>query len=129
MLNLPRRHFLPWDRPLLAQAVTFLADGWRGPAPLDFSRRLVIVPTRQSGRRLREALAEHAAKHQAAVFPPRVLTPEALVATFEPAGRATRLEALLAWVDVFRSVELDDFREVFPVDPPTRNFSWALRLA
>lgn len=125
----PRRHFFPWDRPLLPQAVAFLAQDWTGPAPLDLSRTLVLVPTRQSGRRLREALAGLAAEREAAVFPPRVLTPEALVAAFEPAQRASRLEALLAWVEVLRSVALDGFRDVFPLDPPTRSFGWALQLA
>ena len=51
------RHFLSWERPLLSQAVAHLASGWDGKGPLDLSRLLVIVPTRQSGRRLREALA------------------------------------------------------------------------
>ena len=75
-----RRHFLAWDRPLLPQAVEFLAGGWQGGGPLDLGELLVVVPTQQSGRRLREALAAHAAKHGAAVFPPRVMLPESLVA-------------------------------------------------
>src|SRR5690349_4825275 len=74
-----RRHFLSWERPLLPQAVAFLAADWDGAGPLDLAHWLVIVPTRQSGRRLREALAEHAAAREQAVFPPRVITPEALV--------------------------------------------------
>ena len=53
-----RRHFLPWDRPLPAQAAEHLASGWGGSGPIDVSRLLVVVPTRQSGRRLREALSE-----------------------------------------------------------------------
>jgi len=69
------RHFLPWDRPLLPQAVAWLARDWSGTGPLDLARWLVVVPTRQAGRRLREALAEHAAEAGQAVFPPRVVTP------------------------------------------------------
>ena len=30
---------------------------------------------------------------------------------------------------MFRSVDLEEFRAVFPVDPPARNFAWAQRLA
>ncbi|MDI1247428.1 MAG: hypothetical protein PSV13_00970, partial [Lacunisphaera sp.] len=63
-----RRHFLPWDRPLPAQAAAWLAQGWAGDGPLDLGGVLVIVPTRQSGRRLREALAEHAAGRGSAVL-------------------------------------------------------------
>ncbi|MDI1320450.1 MAG: hypothetical protein PSW75_09715, partial [bacterium] len=63
-----RRIFLPWDRPLPAQAAAWLARDWAGPGPLDLGGWLVIVPTRQSGRRLREALAEHAATRGSAVL-------------------------------------------------------------
>lgn len=125
-----RCHFLPWDRPLLPQAVTFLAGDWAGGGPLDLSGLLVVVPTRQAGRRLREALAVHAASHWQAVFAPRVVQPEALIA---PAGgtqeTASSLEATLAWTQVLLAVDLDEFRDVFPLDPPARHFAWALRLA
>ena len=124
-----RRHFLPWQQRLLPQAVTFLTQGWPGDRPLDLAQVLVVVPTRQAGRRLREALAERAAAHGQAVFAPRVLTPEALIATEPTGGTASRLESLLAWAEVFRALELDDFRAVLPIDPPGRNFAWAWRLA
>ncbi len=114
---------------MLAQAVTFLAGDWNGGGPLDLSAVMVVVPTRQSGRRLREAIAAHAAAQGQAAFPPRVVSPDRLIALDATAGIASRLESLLAWAAVFRSVDLADFRRVFPVDPPARNFSWALRLA
>ncbi|MSU23232.1 MAG: PD-(D/E)XK nuclease family protein [Opitutus sp.] len=124
-----RRHFLPWDRPLLPQAVAWLAGPWAGGGPLNLSDTLVVVSTRQAGRRLREALAVHAATQRQAVFPPRVLTPESLLTVEADEGPATRLESLLAWTEIFRGLELENFRDVFPVDPPARNFAWALRLA
>lgn len=124
-----RRHFLPWDRPLPAQAAGHLAAGWGGSGPLDVSRLLVVVPTRQSGRRLREALSELAAARGQAVFPPRIVTPEQLVVEDPAAGVASRAESALAWVDVLRGIDPADFREVFPADPPARGFARALRLA
>ena len=123
-------HLLPWDRPLLPQVVDLLASGWTGHGPLDLADRLVIVPTRQSGRRLREALAAHAAARDQAVFPPRVVLPETLATIGSPgAGGASRLASQLAWIEVLRRVPLEEFRAVFPVDPPARDFSWARRLA
>lgn len=125
-----RRHFLPWDRPLLPQAAAWLAREWTGPGPLDLSTVLAIVPTRQSGRRLREALAEHAAARGAAVFPPRVHTPDTLLAAGAAApGVASRLEARLAWAAVARAIDLAEWPEVFPHPPPRRDFPWAWRLA
>jgi ATP-dependent helicase/nuclease subunit B len=124
-----RRHFLAWDRPLLPQAAAWLAGDWDGRGPLDLLRTWAIVPTRQAGRRLREALAEFAAARGQAVFPPRVQTPEALFLNEIAADVATPLQATLAWAHVLAAVDLDEVRAVFPVDPPARNFSWALRLA
>lgn len=112
-----------------AQAAAWLAREWGGKGPLDLSGVLVIVPTRQSGRRLREALAEHAAARGSAVLAPRVVLPEDLLEAPVGVTVATRLEALLAWAEVLRAVDLEDYRAVFPVDPPVRNFSWAARLA
>ena len=115
-----------------AQAAAWLAREWTGPGPLALGEVLVVVPTRQSGRRLREALAELAATRGSAVLAPRVVLPEDLL---EPAPGvrdrrvASRLEAQLAWVRVLREVDLDGFRAVFPLDPPARNFAWASRLA
>jgi ATP-dependent helicase/nuclease subunit B len=124
-----RRHFLRWDRPLLPQAVGFLADGWRGDAPLDLSSLLVVVPTRQAGRRLREAIAAFASEKGQAAFPPRVVSPEGIAALGLGPEVASRIESLLTWADVVRGVDLDQYRSVFPVDPPARNFNWALRVA
>lgn len=125
-----RRRFLTWHSPLLAPAVAWLAGDWAGEGPLDLSRLLVIVPTRQAGRRLRAGLAEHGARRGQAVFPPRVGPPEALLGTGADAGTiATPLQSALAWTAVLRTLALEEFRAVFPVDPPARSFRWALQLA
>ncbi len=124
-----RRHFLPWNRPLPAQAAAWLARGWTGPGPLDLGGVLVIVPTRQSGRRLREALAEHAAARGSGVFAPRVGLPEDLLIPPDGGAVASPMETRLAWTAVLLETDLEEFRAVFPVDPPVRNFAWASRLA
>ena len=54
----------------------------------------MVVPTRQSGRRLREALAAHAASKGAAVFSPRVIELKSLWAlTPSETDVASRLES------------------------------------
>ena len=115
----------------MSAVVAWLVGDWSGATALDFSDQLVVVPTRQSGRRLREALASHAAAFNQAVFPPRVVMPEQLVATSAPLGTtvASRSELLLAWTEVLRAADLASLREVFPIDPPSRSFGWASRLA
>lgn len=125
----PRRHFLPWDRPLLPQAAAWLAGDWAGDGPLDLSRVLIVVPTRQSGRRLREALAAHAAERGQAVFAPRVVTPETLVADLAGPDTASRPESLLAWAEVLRSAVASGAREVFPSGVPATDEAGALGVA
>lgn len=122
-----RRHFLPWDQPLLPQVVKFLSGDWPGTGPLDLSSLRVVVPTRQAGRRLREALAAHAGAAGQAVFPPQVLTPEAVIASAP--GSASRLESLLAWARTLQGADFAACRDVFPTDPPAPSLSWGLRVA
>ncbi len=128
-----RRHWLGWDGMLLPRAVEFLAGDWAGVGPLDLSRLLVVVPTRQAGRRLREALAGHAAGRGQAVFPPDVRLPDGLLtpapAPADGAMAASRLESLLAWSEVLRALDFSGCRTVFPVDPPARTLGWSLALA
>ncbi len=111
------------------QAAEWLARDWTGQGPLDLSGVLVVVPTRQSGRRLRELLAEHAHARGSAVLAPRVSLPEDLLTP--PAGMAVAspLLAQLAWAEVLTVADLAEFRAVFPIDPPARDFAWATRLA
>lgn len=91
---------------------------------------MVVVPTRQSGRRLREALAVAAEVHDQAVFAPQVIVPEVLpglVATLP--SEATRDQQLVAWIRVLLQSSPTEYRAVFPVDPPRRDEAWARRLA
>lgn len=126
----PRLHVLAWDQPLPAAAASWLARAWSGVGPLDLSDALVVVPTRQSGRRLREVLAAHAAARDQAVFPPRVLPSEGLLAEAARAPDvATWHDALLAWIEILRATRAGEFSELFPVEPPQRSFAWAARLA
>lgn len=112
------------------QAAEWLARDWRaGTGPLDLSGTLVVVPTRQSGRRLRELLAEHAHAGGSAVLAPRVILPEDLLAPAPDAAVASPLFAQLAWAETLHRADLAEFRAVFPLDPPARDFAWATRLA
>lgn len=125
------RHFLGWDRPLVRAVVEHLAASWSGDGALDLSHWLVIVPTRNASRRLREALAAHAAERGAAVLPPRVVTPDFLtspehVPELNPAGA---LESRLLWAAELLRLNLDEFRALFPIDPVERDFTWALQTA
>mgnify|MGYP001347540170 CR=1 FL=1 len=110
--------------------VSYLASDWNGRDSLDLSDRLVVVATRQAGRRLREALARHAATSEAAVLPPLVMTPNDL---FSPSrlrkggeSACSPLGARLFWAALLLRLPLASVRRVFPVDPVAQSLSWAL---
>ncbi len=133
---LRKKTFLDWSRPLIDVAVDHFTAGWNPAEPLDLSGHLVVVPTRHSGRRFREALAIRAAeKNSMAVIPPLVVTPEFFTGAARVKGSrfdkpvAGAAETLIVWTSVLMDLRLDEFRNVFPVDPVERNFSWAMRTA
>jgi len=128
----PRISFLSWRQTLPAQVADWMIAqaGWDGEDPLDLSTRLVLVPTRQSGRRLREALAVAAELQGQAVFAPRVVVPESLPGEVSLCPNvATRDQILVAWMRVLLGTDPARYRAVFPVDPPLRDEAWARHLA
>lgn len=128
-MTAPRRCFVGWDQPLLERVVEHLA-GAEGAIVSDLSGDLVLVPTRQAGRRLREALAVKAAESEGGVLPPRVLTPEALVLSCLAPGQrlATEAEGRLAWARVLMAAPGELCEPVF-AEPVTRDLSWGWSLA
>lgn len=58
------------------------------------------------------------------------MLPDSLITANESDSDTARpLVALLAWVEVLRTASLEDFRKVFPIDPPAQDFGWALQIA
>ena len=131
--KLPTRDFLGWDAPVLDTTVAWLARDWEGGGSLDLSDHLVVVPTRQAGRRLREGLARHAAAREAAVLPPLVVTPNHLFAPARLTARelpvASPQTARLLWSALLLRLPTTAFRRLFPVEPVERHLAWADRHA
>ncbi|MBL9152960.1 MAG: PD-(D/E)XK nuclease family protein [Verrucomicrobiales bacterium] len=124
----PRRHFLSWDRPLLEQAADWLLGRAGDRLPIDLSHLLVIVPTRNAGRRFREMLANLADARGTAVSPPLAAPPTILIRPQPGASGlpvASELEATAAWIAVLERTDLGSLRALFPVDPPEQDFTWA----
>jgi ATP-dependent helicase/nuclease subunit B len=126
-----KRLFLGWDKPLVQSVTEHLAKGWNGLGALDLSDWLIVVPTRHASRRLRESLAVFAATQNAAVLPPLTVTPDFLTSPDRllDIKAAGQVETLLLWTAELLSLDLESYRQLFPVDPVERNFSWALRTA
>ncbi len=95
--------------------------------PVDLESQLVVVPTRQAGRRLREALALHTAEQNAALLSPRVVTPAFFLnSEREHTRTANQTETTAVWADVLIKADLSDYSEFFPAQAVDRSFAWAM---
>ncbi|MCW1924557.1 PD-(D/E)XK nuclease family protein [Luteolibacter arcticus] len=113
------RVFLGWSRPFLR-----VLTEWLLARRDELPGMLVVVPTAQAGRLLREALAEAAG----GLLAPKVVTPGHFLRTENAAPDAVEL---LAWVEVLESIrDWSPYAAAFPL-PPGEGESpgWALGLA
>jgi len=114
------RVFLGWDSPLLGRAV-----GWLLERRAALPGMLVVVPTAQSGRRLREALAEAAG----GLLAPKVVTPGWFLQR-DDEGLATDWIEQVAWVEVLEGVkDWAPYAGLFPQAPDEDEAGWASGLA
>jgi len=121
------RHFIGWDTPLAYAVGRFLLPSDLSGA-LDLGDTLVIVPTRQAGRHLREALAKMCAEQNSALLSPRVVTPNSLL--HDDASKASLAggpAVRAAWAGALLNADLSRFRALFPAQKPYQDFSWAVR--
>ncbi|MBE6416795.1 MAG: hypothetical protein E7032_09785 [Akkermansiaceae bacterium] len=96
-MNTPERIFLGWDRPAIELVAHRLLEGLRNPqTAAQYRRATVVVPTAESGRRLREYMAEKAGK---ALLMPRITLAGQLLTTGD-SRIATEEETLAAWLKV-----------------------------
>jgi ATP-dependent helicase/nuclease subunit B len=113
------RVFLGWDRPFLLQVTAWLLER-KDSLP----NMCVVVPTAQSGRRLREALAEAAG----AILSPKVVTPGSFLKLRDDEAAPDWVERV-AWVEVLESItDWSSYAALFP-EPPGEGKNWARGLA
>jgi ATP-dependent helicase/nuclease subunit B len=120
------RYFLDWDAPVTAKVREFLLPQHLS-GPVDLGKDLIVVPTRQAGRRLREALALHCAEQKTALLSPQVVTPPFLLhSSDEPANVANPTEVAAVWADVLMKADLTEYGGLFPARATEQNFAWAM---
>ncbi len=124
-----RRHFLEWDEAVARKVCAWLlpasAERW-----VDLEGTLIVVPTRQAGRRLREALAKTCAQNNAALLSARVVPPSYFLqesAADTPSASPTLVRAV--WTNLILTADLRKLPGLFPSEPPARDMAWALNMA
>lgn len=126
-----QKHLWGWDAPVLERAVAQLMQDWRPESgALDLSKTLILVPTSEAGRRLKEALARATDKHDRGASVPWVWTPEqALSAPQVRQSTATRLQAQMAWQQALQKTPLEKLTALFPQLPVERGWLWQVEMA
>lgn len=120
------RHFLGWDAPVTDKVRQFLLPSQLS-GPVDLESQLIVVPTRQAGRRLREALAMHCAEQNTALLSPRVVTPAFFLHPEHGLGNAAnQTEVTAVWIDVLMTADLSQYGGFFPARTPQQSFTWAM---
>ena len=120
------RVFLGWDAPVTAKVREFLLPS-QISGPIDMENQLIVVPTRQAGRRLREALALYCGQQNTALLSPRVVTPSFFLhSDNETEHVASQAEVAAVWADVLMKANLSEYSEFFPARTPEQNFTWAM---
>jgi len=123
-----QRVFVGWDEPAVSSVRRYLIPD-RTPGVVDLEPVLVVAPTRQAGRRLREALARHCHDAGGSLLSARIVTPAWF---FRPAP-GVRVAGLAvvraAWARVLLDLALADYPELFPTPPINRDTAWALSMA
>ncbi len=126
------RHFLGWNEPITARVRDFLLpEGNLHNIPLpDLTKDLIVVPTRQAGRLLGEALALHCDKIKTALLPPRIVTPAYfLYPEDEKTNIANPTEVTAIWDEILMRSDLNQYPGLFPARKPEQDFSWAMHMA
>jgi len=114
--------FLGWDKPW-----TDLMADWLKCAPDQLRRRLVVVPTRESGRRLRECLVSQATQNgSSAILGPRVATPDDFFRLDKAMPDAVRWAG---WLEGLRATTDADLASLFPSGLQDKDDVWRLAVA
>lgn len=113
------RVFLDWDEPFLGQSVRWLLE-----RQAELPEMCVVVPTAQSGRRLREALAESAG----ALLTPKIVTPGWFLKCYDELAAPDWMEQV-AWTEVLEGdLDWSKLTALFP-EPEATGETWSSSLS
>lgn len=135
--SMVNKEFLNPDLSLVKEVADWLYGGGRYVSKMrktpegarSLAHILVVVPTAQSGRNLRLALAKKAAEEGAgAILPPKITMASALLEP-DDMRMATEAEELAAMAGVLLDIDIDGYKALFPRPPAERGIDWALDMA
>lgn len=121
-----KQTFLGWEKSLLEKSAHYLSQETSTGQMLDLSDDVVVIPTKNGARRLREKIATILAEEGKGFLPPRFLFPEELLATtLGEETLASEAQQLETWIKCLLEAPLGNYQRLFPVAPLQQDFTWA----
>ncbi len=120
------RHFLGWNKAFTLSVSDFLLCG-KNDSPINLEREIVVVPTRQAGRRLREALAVSCEELGTTLFPPVTVEPSFFLKADSNSAPASPTVVSAAWCRLLLDIDPREYSGFFPGPLPEKSASWAVR--
>lgn len=127
-MNTPKIDFLGWEDPAIELVAEKLFNALKDKkTALQYRRATVVVPTAESGRRLREYMAE---KYGSILLPRIILAGQLIPAQGE--NILTETEALTVWLRLLTSINNDTLKQyapLIPYRPEAHIEKWAVGVA
>ncbi len=125
-----KRHFIGWDGPIVEKVSRWLLEGRTGTGPVDFHDILIMVPTLQAGRRLREVLAWQCHERKTVLISAMIVTPHYFFSCYQPETTVANPAMIRAvWTQALEQADLSKFSAFFPQPGNLDHidkFQWAL---
>jgi len=119
--------FTGWNGAIADKVCEFLLPG-KISGTVDLSSTLIVVPTLQAGRRLRETLAMKCASHNAGLLSTMIVTPSWFL--HNSSGSAgTEISGTLAhalWAEILMNAGHSEYDSFLPSKGVKRDYAWAL---
>ncbi|MDA0990791.1 MAG: hypothetical protein O3A51_08575, partial [Verrucomicrobia bacterium] len=133
-MTTPTRHFLGWDAPVTHKVADFLLKHRiPGPSPaddrfIDLGDTLIVVPTRQAGRHLSEALVRAAGANHQGLISLRIVTPTYFLQPDPaPTHEATGVDRRAAWLKTLCKHPDRQWPALFPDGVHLQDPDWLLQ--
>ncbi len=105
-----KRYFLGWDEPIVLKVAHWLSARCLSSSIADFTDTLIVVPTLQAGRRLREVLALRIHQQKAVALDVAIVTPHYFFATAKPDLQVANPALTMAvWASILKNVNTEEF--------------------
>lgn len=122
-------YFLGWDKPVTDTVARYILNDVIPPL-VRMDGVLIVVPTKEAGRRLREKMMIICRENKSALLGARIVTPLFFIQSRENIGSEAGAPLVRSvWIKTLLSLHKDDCPALFPRGIPEDNHQWAFAMS